>query len=92
VDATHITEILTDRVTVDLIERSPLMRIAYTALDGTPRVVPLAYLVRDGRLSFCTIVSSDKVPALQRDPRVAITIDTIQPLCFCSCTAPRRSK
>jgi hypothetical protein len=40
VDATHITEILTDRVTVDLIERSPLMRIAYTALDGTPRVVP----------------------------------------------------
>jgi Pyridoxamine 5'-phosphate oxidase len=80
-DSARITQILTDPVTVDLIEKSPLMRIAYTGLDGAPRVVPLGYLVRGGRFVFCTIPSSDKVPALQHDPRVAITIDVAQPPC-----------
>lgn len=77
----RITEILTDPVTTDLVQATPLMRIAYTGLDGARRVIPLGYLLRDGRFSFCTIPSSDKVPALQRDPRVAITIDAAQPLC-----------
>ncbi|MCE0762281.1 pyridoxamine 5'-phosphate oxidase family protein [Pseudonocardia kujensis] len=80
-DATRITEILTDPVTLELVERSPLMRIGYTGLDGAPRVVPLAYLLRAETFVFCTVTSSDKVPALQRDPRVAITIDVPQPLC-----------
>ena len=53
----------------------------YTGPDGAPRVVPVAYLLRDGTFVFCTITSSDKVPALRRDPRVAITIDVTQPLC-----------
>lgn len=79
-DADRITEIFTDSVTVDLIERSPLMRIAYTGLDGAPRCVPLAYLVCDATFVFCTVPSSDKVPALQRDPRVAITVDAADPL------------
>ena len=80
-DTASITEILTDSVAVDLIEKSSVMRIAYTGLDGAPRVVPVAYLVRDGRFVFCTIPLSDKVPALRRDPRVAITIDVAQPPC-----------
>jgi hypothetical protein len=81
VDAASISEILRDPVTADLVEMSPLMRIGYTGLDGAPRVVPLAYLFRDETFIFCTIPSSDKVPALQRDPRVAITIDLGEPLC-----------
>jgi Pyridoxamine 5'-phosphate oxidase len=80
-DATRITEILSDSVTVDLIDQSPLMRIAYTGIDGGPRVVPVGYLVRNGTFVFCTVPSSDKVPALQLDPRVAITIDIGQPPC-----------
>lgn len=79
-DAT-ITGILTDPVTTGLIDAAPLMRLAYTGPDGAPRVVPLAYQVRDGRFVFCTIPSSDKVAALRHDPRVAITVDTGSPLC-----------
>lgn len=76
-----VTSVLTDPVTVDLIERTPLMRIAYTGVDGAPRVVPLAYIERGGEFVFCTIPRSAKVPALRRDPRVAITIDSGDPLC-----------
>jgi hypothetical protein len=76
-----VTAVLTDPVTVDLIERAPLMRIAYTGLDGAPRVVPLGYVVRDGRFVFATIPKSAKVPALRRDPRVAITVDVAWPPC-----------
>jgi hypothetical protein len=76
-----VTSVLSDPVTVEHIERSPLMRIAYTGLDGAPRVVPLAYIERDGRFVFCTIPRSAKIPALRRDPRVAITIDSNDPLC-----------
>jgi len=77
----HVTSILTDPVTVELIERSPLMRLGYTGLDGAPRVVPLAYVPREEEFVFCTIIGSAKVPALRRDPRVAITIDESFPPC-----------
>jgi hypothetical protein len=76
-----VTSVLTDPVTVEHIERTPLMRIAYTALDGGPRVVPVAYIERAGQFVFCTIPRSAKVRALRRDPRVAITIDSGDPLC-----------
>jgi len=76
-----VTSVLTDPVTIDLIDRSPLMRIAYTGLDGAPRVVPLGYVVRDGQFVFCTIPTSAKVRALRSDPRVAITVDVQWPPC-----------
>ena len=76
-----LEQTLSDPVTVELYERSPLMRFAYNAVDGSPRVIPLGYLMRDGVFSFCTIPSSEKVTALQRDPRVAITVDSSDPLC-----------
>lgn len=76
-----ITTILTDPVTVDLIEQSPLLRVAYTGPDGAPRVVPVAYVVRDGRFVVCTIPTSVKVAALRADPRVALTIDVAMPPC-----------
>jgi nitroimidazol reductase NimA-like FMN-containing flavoprotein (pyridoxamine 5'-phosphate oxidase superfamily) len=76
-----INAIMADSVTLDLIEKSPLLRIAYTGCDGAPRAVPLAYVVRDNQFVFCTIPSSDKVEALRADPRVAITIDVGSPPC-----------
>lgn len=76
-----VINVLTDPVTVELVERSPLMRIAYTGVDGAPRVVPLGYLLRDEKFVFCTVTGSAKVAALRRDPRVAITIDDLSPLC-----------
>jgi hypothetical protein len=80
-DAEQISAILRDLVTVDLVDRVTVMRFAYNAADGSPRVVPVGYLLRDETFSFCTIPASDKVPALQRDPRVAITVDSTDPLC-----------
>jgi nitroimidazol reductase NimA-like FMN-containing flavoprotein (pyridoxamine 5'-phosphate oxidase superfamily) len=63
-DPARITEILTDTVTVDLVERQPIMQIAYAAADGSPRAVPVGYLLREGKFLFFTIPSSDKVAAL----------------------------
>jgi hypothetical protein len=77
----QIAAILSDPTTTDLIEQSPLLRVAYTGTDGAPRVVPLAYVVRDGKFVFCTVTSSAKVNALRRDPRVALTIDIGSPPC-----------
>jgi hypothetical protein len=80
-DAAEITAVLTDPVTVELVERATLMRVAYTGRDGAPRVVPVGYLLRDGRFTFCTTPISAKTAALRADPRVAITVDTADPLC-----------
>jgi hypothetical protein len=80
-DTARITEILTDPVTLDLVERQPIMQIAYAAADGSPRAVPLGYLLRKGKFLSFTIPSSDKVAALHRDPRIALTIDVYPPPC-----------
>jgi hypothetical protein len=81
VDASRITEILDDPVTLDLVERQPIMQIAYAAADGSPRAVPVGYLLRGGKFLFFTIPTSDKVAALHRDPRVALTVDVYPPPC-----------
>jgi hypothetical protein len=80
-DPARITEILTDPVTVDLVEKQPIMQIAYAAVDGSPRAVPVGYLLREGKFLFFTIPSSDKVAALRRDPRIALTVDVFPPPC-----------
>src|SRR3954464_4147725 len=80
-DTARITEILTDPVTLDLVERQPIMQIAYAAADGSPRAVPLGYLLREGKFLCFPIPSSDKVAALHRDPRIALTIDVYPPPC-----------
>jgi PPOX class probable F420-dependent enzyme len=50
-------------------------RIAYVWTDGTPRVTPI-WFHWDGReLVLGTLPNAPKVKALQRNPRVAITID-----------------
>ena len=80
-DPARIAEILTDPVTVELAHRQPIMQIAYAAADGGPRAVPVGYLLREGTFLFFTIPTSDKVGALHRDPRIALTIDDYPPPC-----------
>src|SRR3954462_15631088 len=80
-DTARIAEILTDPVTLDLVERQPIIQIAYAAADGSPRAVPIGYLLREGRFLFFTIPTSDKVAVLHRDPRIALTIDVYPPPC-----------
>ncbi|MBA8792956.1 hypothetical protein FHX74_000550 [Friedmanniella endophytica] len=80
-EPSRITEILRDPVTRDLTDRQPIGQIAYAAADGSPRVVPLGYLLREDRFVFFTVPGSDKVAALRRDPRIALSVDTYPPPC-----------
>jgi nitroimidazol reductase NimA-like FMN-containing flavoprotein (pyridoxamine 5'-phosphate oxidase superfamily) len=51
-------------------------RMAYVALDGTPRAIPIGYLYTEGRFVMATAEGAPKVAALRADPTVALTIDT----------------
>lgn len=44
--------------------------------DGSPHVVPIAYVVLDGKLAFWGDNVSQKMVNLQRDPRVAAVVDS----------------
>src|SRR5262245_14435807 len=43
--------------------------------DGTPHVVPLSYVVLDGRVTFWTDPQSRKVANLRRDPRLTCLVE-----------------
>jgi len=60
---------------VQLLERQPLAQLGYTGPDGFPRVIPVGFLWRDGRIVVCTATSAPKVAALSARPHVALTID-----------------
>jgi uncharacterized protein YndB with AHSA1/START domain len=62
----------------ELLRRQSLARLAYNGLDGFPRVIPIGFLWRDGRIFVCTAPTAPKVRALAARPRVALTIDTEQ--------------
>ncbi|MBN9111029.1 MAG: pyridoxamine 5'-phosphate oxidase family protein [Pseudonocardia sp.] len=51
-------------------------RLAYTALDGTPRVVPMGYAWTGSALVMATVAKAPKVAALEANPVVALTVDT----------------
>lgn len=56
--------------------RSPQpIRLAYSGRDGFPRVVPVGFLWKEGRIYVCTATSAPKVEALRERPRVAGVID-----------------
>ncbi len=79
-DTAHITEILTDTVTLDLVKRQPITQIAYATLTGAHGQSRLA--------TYCAMASSsfsrpppEKVAAMHRDPRIALSIDVYPPPC-----------
>ena len=43
--------------------------------DGSPHVVPISYVLLDGRVTFWADNVSQKMVNLQRDPRVACVVD-----------------
>jgi uncharacterized protein YndB with AHSA1/START domain len=70
---------LGDPAAVELLEHQPLARVGYTGPDGFPRVIPVGFLWRGGRLFICTAPTSPKASALRDRPHVALTIDTAEP-------------
>jgi PPOX class probable F420-dependent enzyme len=53
--------------------------LGYLARDGRPLVAPVWFLVDDGDLIFNTGKDTAKGRALQRDPRIVITVDDPHP-------------
>jgi heme-degrading monooxygenase HmoA len=72
----QVMEILNRPLAQELLNSNIPARLAYTGRDGSPRVVPIAFHWSGEQFVVCTPPNAAKVPALEADPRVALTIDT----------------
>lgn len=68
-------DLLSDPVAQSLFTSTNPARLAYSALDGTPRVVPVWFHWDGRQVVFGTPVGAPKVAALRANPSVAVTID-----------------
>ena len=68
--------LLEDPVALALLNSTTPGRLAYTALDGTPRVVPIWFVWNGTDIVMGSPVGTAKVAAMQKNPRVAFEIDT----------------
>ncbi|MDX6325697.1 MAG: hypothetical protein QOK15_2051 [Nocardioidaceae bacterium] len=75
----QVRRTMEDPVARRLLESSNPARLAYLALDGTPRVVPVAFHWNGETVVIGTVPGSAKVAALKADPSVALTVDTCAP-------------
>jgi Pyridoxamine 5'-phosphate oxidase len=75
VQSNEVTEVLNRPISQELLARD-LTRLAYVAKDGTPRNVPIAFTWNGTQIVMCTSTNAPKLPALRRNPAVALTIDT----------------
>jgi nitroimidazol reductase NimA-like FMN-containing flavoprotein (pyridoxamine 5'-phosphate oxidase superfamily) len=64
-----------DEVETFLREPGHLLRVATVDQDGTPRVVPVWYLFRDGEILFTPRGRSELKANVERDQRVGLCID-----------------
>jgi hypothetical protein len=60
----------------EILRNASLARVAYSGLDGTPRVVPVGFHWNGEEVVVCTATTAPKVEALRARPAVALTIDT----------------
>jgi nitroimidazol reductase NimA-like FMN-containing flavoprotein (pyridoxamine 5'-phosphate oxidase superfamily) len=67
--------LLEDPIAQELLHSRELARLAYSWTDGTPRVVPIWFHWTGQELTFGTPAKAPKLKALERDGRVAVTID-----------------
>ncbi len=70
---------LPDDVRTFLLEGTRTGKLGYLARDGRPLVAPVWFTLEDDRLAFCTGATTAKGRALQRDPRVVMSVDLQQP-------------
>jgi hypothetical protein len=72
----ELDTLFADPVAQKLLASSLPARLAYTGRDGGPRVVPIGWDWDGSQLFMWTTPNAPKVSALQRDSRVAVTLDT----------------
>ena len=70
-----VDEVLNQPLSQELLARD-LTRLAFVALDGTPRSIPIGFFWNGAEIVMCTALNARKLPALRRNPAVALTIDT----------------
>jgi hypothetical protein len=75
VEPHEVNEILNHPTSQELLARD-ITRLAYTATDGTPRVVPIGFTWNGAEIVMCTPTNAPKLVALRHNPDVALTIDT----------------
>jgi nitroimidazol reductase NimA-like FMN-containing flavoprotein (pyridoxamine 5'-phosphate oxidase superfamily) len=59
----------------ELLTTTPLLRLAYSGRDGTPRVIPIGFLWNGSAIVVCTSTVAPKGRAIRERPDVAVTID-----------------
>ena len=67
-----------DDVARELLESTIPARLAYIAVDGTPRVIPVAYVFTGEAFALGSPVRAPKVAALSENRAVALTIDDLE--------------
>lgn len=65
-----------DRFAQELLHAPMPARLAYNAVDGTPRVIPIGFHWNGETFVMATATGSPKQYGLAANPRVALTIDT----------------
>ncbi len=74
-----IPSVTDPQISAFLSEGTRTGKLAYTATDGRPLVVPIWFVVEDEALVFNTGKDTAKGKALARDPRAAICVDLEEP-------------
>ena len=70
-----LDEVLNQPLSQELLARD-LARLAFIGLDGTPRAIPIGFVWNGSQIVMCTAKNARKLPALRRNPAVALSIDT----------------
>jgi Pyridoxamine 5'-phosphate oxidase len=71
-----IIALMQDPVAQELIKAPIHARLAYSARDGSPRVIPIGYAWTGEVFVMASPVNAPKVTALAANPKVALTVDT----------------
>ena len=74
-----VLKILADPTAVGLLGSRIPARLAYRGIDGTPRVQPIWFHWNGEAFILGTGPATPKVRAIERDPAVALTIDSERP-------------
>src|SRR6476661_4920581 len=67
---------LTEEEFLGFLDAERTVIVATNGRDGFPHLMPLWYVVRDGRLWGWTFAKSQKAKNLERDPRATLQVET----------------
>jgi Pyridoxamine 5'-phosphate oxidase len=71
-----IIDLMNDPVAQELVKAPIHARLAYSARDSSPRVIPIGYSWNGEVFVMGSPVNAPKVKALAANPKVALTVDT----------------